>query len=410
MIRRIEFENFMSLKNCRVDFEPLTIFIGPNASGKSAIFKGLVTLSKLLSGAPVRGPKGEFYLEDGVTLDDLVWGGNSGLSIKFRVWFLEDTDDNNPGYSLELAKRPEGWSVTHERIRTENGWIYVDEDHPFEHQTERFGNKSLKPPMRASLCYLVHPFANDSAARPMIEPIISMGKRFGLTWRYRPSASDIASFVQRSAETKTFFVQENGRGLALVLQELQGSKRDVFLAIEKEVCRLFPHIKTIGFKSDRQGTRLAYMTNRSEDPIPAPQESDGVLLATFTLWRLYTAGQFLKICLEEPEGGLHPYFLGDRYQLLKKFAYPEESRPSVQILVATHSRDFLRTLKTHPATLFPELRIVDFDLYSGTSVKKLSHYREVHNLFEKYGNIGDLWSSGEMGGVPAGVQLELGQP
>src|ERR1043166_9955086 len=112
MIRRIEFENFMSLRHASIDREPLTVFIGANGSGKSAIFKGLVILSKLLNGQPIRGKKGEVHLE-GVTLDNIVWKGNSGLPIVFRVWFEDDLLD--PGYSLELRRKAQGWSVTRER-------------------------------------------------------------------------------------------------------------------------------------------------------------------------------------------------------------------------------------------------------------------------------------------------------
>ena len=82
MIYKLEVENFMSLKKASVCLNPLTIFIGPNASGKSAIFKAFVVLSKLLNGTPVRGAKGEFFLEAGITLDDLVWNGDSGLHIR----------------------------------------------------------------------------------------------------------------------------------------------------------------------------------------------------------------------------------------------------------------------------------------------------------------------------------------
>lgn len=293
MVRKIRFENFMSLRDVTVELEPLTVFIGPNASGKSAIFKGLVVLSKLLNGAPLRGAKGDFFvLESGVSLDDVVWSGNSGLPMKFRVWFSDDADE--PGYTLEMGKTAQGWSVTRERIRAGNRWIQVDEDHPFEHPTERGLKRVYKSPLRATLRYLVHPFINDSAARPEIEPILQLANRFDQAYRYRPSASDIASFVAHRTEPgRSIYVRENGWGVAAELQALQGSKREVFEAVEKAVCRLFPHIRSVGFKTDWQGVRLSYMTDRSEDAVPAPQESDGVLLATFLFWRLYTGSPSL---------------------------------------------------------------------------------------------------------------------
>ena len=109
MIHKLEVENFMSLKSVSVCLDHLTVFIGPNASGKSAIFKALVVLSKLMNGTPLRGPKGPFYLEAGVTLDDLVWNGDSGLPIRFRVW-LNPSFTEEPDYTLELRKRVEGWA------------------------------------------------------------------------------------------------------------------------------------------------------------------------------------------------------------------------------------------------------------------------------------------------------------
>jgi predicted ATPase len=386
-MRRIEIENFMSLRDVSMDFSPLTVFVGPNGSGKSAIFKALVTLAKLVNGAPIRGFKtGEFAMEPGVTLDNVVWRGNSGLPIKFRVWLDDDGDE--PGYTLELAKGIEGWSVTRERIRAGDGWIEVDEDHEFEHPTERGAPRVYKPPLRATLSYLVHPFINDSRSRPIIEPIVQFSKKLGQAYRYRPSASDIASFVSRPTEPgRNVYVSENGWGVAAELQGLQGSKRGVFEAIERAVCRVFPHIRTIGFRTEWQGVRLSFMTDRSEDLIPAPQESDGVLLATFLFWRLYTAGEAVKtVCLEEPENGLHPLLLAERFELLKKFARHEEGLPAVQLMVATHSPEFLRAVRDHPSALWGEIRLVEFTASGGTSVRGLRDFREAAHLLEGYLN------------------------
>ncbi len=387
MIRKIEIENFMSLKNVSVDLRPLTVFLGPNGSGKSAFFKALVTLAKLINGAPLRGFKtGEFTMEPGVTFDSGVWRGNSGLPIMFRVWF--DDDGNDPGYTLQLAKGIEGWSVIREKIRAGDGWIEVDEDHEFQHPTEKGTSRVYKPPLRATLRYLVNPFINDSKSRPVIEPIVQFSKKFGQAFRYRPSASDIASFVSLPTEAgRKVYVNENGWGVAAELQALQGSKREVFEAIEKAVRRIFPHIRTIGFRTEWQGVRLSFMTDRSEDLIPAPQESDGVLLATFLFCRLHTAGETVKIvCLEEPENGLHPLLLAERFEVLKKFARHEEGLPAVQIMVATHSPEFLRAVHSHPGALSKEIRLTEFTAGGGTSIRGLHDFREAANLHESYLN------------------------
>jgi len=381
MIYKIEVENFMSLKSASVELGPLTVFIGPNGSGKSAIFKALVLLSKLLSGTPVRGSKGELvFLEPGVTLDDLVWKGDAGLPIRFRVWLSEEVN-GEPDYSLELRKQAEGWSVMRERIHTPSGWIEVDEYKTFEHPTEK-GRRAHSAPLRATLWYLVNLFANDKEARPTIEPILQLSTRFGTAWRYRPSAIDISHFVKRPTERgRSVYVQENGWGLAAKLQDLNNSPadREVFVAIEKALRQLFPHIQSIGFENDYLGVRLSYRTDRSYEPVRAPQESDGVLLATFLLWRLHTASSELTICLEEPENGLHPVLLAERFLLLKTIASKGH-----QLLASTHSPEFLRALKRHPSELFKEVRLVQFDAATGTEVRSLVGFGEAKKLIDGY--------------------------
>jgi predicted ATPase len=241
MIYKLEAENFMSLKNVSVKLDPLTLFIGPNGSGKSAIFKALVLISKLLNGTPVRGPRGELTLDQGVTLDDLVWNGNAGLPIRFRVWLNPKVEDD-PDYSVEVSQRAEGWSITRERIRAGQGWIEIDENNPFEHPTEK-GTKVHTAPLRATLRYLVNLSTNDKVARPVIEPILQLATTFGHAWRYRPSAIDIASFVQRPTEKgRSIYVSENGWGVAATLQDLNNNPadREVFTLSRHHSVNSFP--------------------------------------------------------------------------------------------------------------------------------------------------------------------------
>lgn len=410
MLRRLRIENFMSIKSEVVELAPLTVFIGPNASGKSAIFKALVTLTRLLDGAPVRGPSGEFELEPGVTLDRLVWKGDSGLTMRFEVWWSEDLDDS-PGYTLELSKDSRGWNVARERMRFGNSWFDSSRE-VFSHKTERVGEKTWQAPYRATLCHLVSPFENDQIAAPYITPLLTFREKFGEVRRYRPSASDIASFVAEKAprargteqvgtkKARKDYVRENGRNLSLELQNLQGEDREVFGDIEQGLSELFPHIRFINFQHDRLGVRLAFTTYRSEDLVPAPQESDGALLTTFLLWRLYSAPAGLRICLEEPENGVHPWLLGERYRLLKRFSTADRVKRPMQILVATHSPDFLGSIEDRNE-LLDIVRVVEFDSRHGTKVHRLGDINQIDRLLSVFNDdLGELWWSGAIGAVP----------
>jgi predicted ATPase len=46
MIQKASFRNFKSLRHVDVELERLTVFVGPNASGKTSILEGLYHLSR----------------------------------------------------------------------------------------------------------------------------------------------------------------------------------------------------------------------------------------------------------------------------------------------------------------------------------------------------------------------------
>ena len=402
MLKRLRVQNFMSLKDTTIDLSPLTVFIGPNAAGKSAAFKALVTLSKLLRQFPMQGPKGEFNLEPAVTFDRMVWQGNSGLTITFEVWFSGDADDD-PGYTLELAKKARGWMVQREKFHLETAW-HDSSETALEFPTERRGTLRFETPYRATLCNLVYPYRNDRESFPYISKFLAFSEKFGQVWRYRPSALDIADFWKynqgEQGREHIPYVGENGIGLAPVLQGLQGQDRELFGKIEDDLRSSFPHIRFINFQNDRQGVRLAFTTERSQELVPAPQESDGVLLTTFLLWRLHTAKSSLMVCLEEPENGTHPYLLGERFNLLKRFASGENSPSDIQLLVSTHSPDLLTTLE-NSTDILDSIRIVEFDNEKGTVIHRLRDIDEAATLLQIFdNNLGELWWSGGIGAVP----------
>lgn len=45
MLEKVGFENFLSLRDVKIDLEPFTVFVGPNASGKSTILEGIKKVS-----------------------------------------------------------------------------------------------------------------------------------------------------------------------------------------------------------------------------------------------------------------------------------------------------------------------------------------------------------------------------
>jgi predicted ATPase len=393
MIRKFRVENFMCLKDVTIDLNPFNIFIGPNSSGKSALFKALSSFTKLMR-FPVRGDfKGDFNVEPGVTLDDVVWCGDTALPIVFYAWFTENTD-GEPDYTIELRRSYAGWSITREKFYLDGRWIDTSIQ-PFTFNLEK-GQKTWTGPYTAPLAYLTYPHCKDPVAAPYLQPLQELRRKIGEARRYRPSASEIASFTKLYSSKKTARppeVDETGKNFSLALQDVWKSDRGTFDRIQEGVKRLHSHVKGIDFVADWRGTGIVYKTDRVTLSTPASLESDGVLLSTFLLWRVLTARQNLKLCLEEPENGVHIAALKERYQLLKGFV---GSIDNLQILIATHSRDLLNAIGLRNDIL-DEVRVAEYSTELGTKIHSLHHYREINQLLEECRDkMGDLWWSNRL--------------
>jgi predicted ATPase len=87
--------------------------------------------------------------------------------------------------------------------------------------------------------------------------------------------------------------------------------------------------------------------------------------------------------LEEPENGFYPGVLDERFKFLRSFAAPDDGSPArAQILVSTHSLEFLCVLKQHHSD-FAIVRTVDYvDDHNGTRVESLKSYKQAAHLIE----------------------------
>ena len=404
MIKKLKVRNFLSLKETSVTLGPLTVFVGPNGSGKSAVFKALTTLSRLLY-SPVRGSRGEFEIEYGVGFDQAVWNGDTTLPVTFEVW-LEDAESTEPDYILELGRGRGGWMVTRERLAFEGTDLDTGSGFEFPISSRR---ESWPGPFTGSVMFLTgaQRFARDPVAGPYLKPIQALRDRIGRTHRYRPNANDIASFVKRPAPPARWRdsdVTQTGRGLGLSLDEMWKGDRPHHDEVQKQLAGLYPHIRGLEPIEDWRGVGIGYWTHRARHLIPAPLELDGVLLATFLLWRLQRdEANLRRICLEEPEAGVQLWDLRRRYQLLRRFTEASPGRGGLQILIATHSREFLNAIESE-VDILQQLRITEYSGHEGTRFFPITHYLQLPELEKELAGerrLGDLWWSGTL--RPGGV-------
>ncbi len=122
-----------------------------------------------------------------------------------------------------------------------------------------------------------------------------------------------------------------------------------------------------------------------EEPLPATRLSDGTLRFLALAAILLQPEPPPLVCLEEPELGMHPDMIRMVAQLIV------DASLKTQIIVTTHSEHLLSSLQDDFDALFA------FDGGAvGSAVRRFS--REQFKAWEEEHTLGELWTSGEIGG------------
>ncbi len=197
-------------------------------------------------------------------------------------------------------------------------------------------------------------------------------------WSFGPAAA-----LRRGQSTHgpSDFLKDGAENLALVLSHFRGqAKRQLVEALHE----LFDGIVDVSCPVTG-GTVALFLEERGGRQIPATLLSDGTLRYLSLLAILLHPAPPSLIALEEPELGLHPDVVAATAKLLV------QASERTQIVVTTHSRMLVDALTDHPSS------VVVCEKENGESRFERLDGAELKAWLDKY-SLGELWSSGELGG------------
>ena len=389
----VKLENILSFGSAAQELElkPLNVLIGPNGSGKSNLIEviGLLKATPTDVTAPMREGGGS---DNWMWREEQEWPSESQVEVVVRPscyrldkqplrYFLgfgpfvfgaphlvekigdaERAEQKEGSPELYLERR--GGRVTL-RYRDESGGSSQRELSPMDFKIDQSILSQLKDPFH----YPELTFLGSDLA----------GIRLYREWSF---GRNTPPRLPQRADLPNQFLSEDGRNLGMVLNRLRQEPRakDQFLT---ELRKLYHGIVDVNVHIEAGSVQV--FLQEGDITIPATRLSDGTLRYLALLAILCDPTPPPLVCLEEPELGLHPDILPGLADLLR------EASERCQFIVTTHSDTFVDALTDTPES------IVVCEKEDGKTTLKRLDRDELSQWLERY-RLGELWTSGELGG------------
>lgn len=383
LIQSIKLTNVLSFgpDAQELELKPLNVLIGPNGSGKS----NLIEVIGLLQASPkdLRTP-----IREGGGVHDWIWRGEPKARSAQIEAILYYPKGQALRYCLGFAEKGQRFNLTEERLQNER----ADPGHSepyfyYEMKNGRAvlnykdeGQRDLRPED-------IDPEQSIFAQRkdPDHYPELTyIGNQFGQIRSYQEWSfgRNATPRLPQKPDLPNDFLMEDGNNLGLVLNRLKRepqAKNQLLNALRQ----LYEGINDLDVSIE--GGTVQVFLDEGKIIVPATRLSDGTLRYLCLLAILCHPTPPPLVCIEEPELGLHPDILSSLAELLR------EASERCQLIVTTHSDVIVDSL-----TDMPESVVICEKQKGQTTLKRLDKDDLAHWL-ERY-RLGDLWTSGELGG------------
>ncbi len=190
----------------------------------------------------------------------------------------------------------------------------------------------------------------------------------------------------------------NAGNLAAVLANWREHHQEAYAALETEFRRLVPEFSGLEFSEPTTGQiELAARLVEGNELVHADSLSQGMLYLLATLTLSFAPQPPAVVCIEEADRGVHPRTLREIRDALYRLSYPKDfslSRAPAQVITTTHSPYLLDLFKNHPEEI-----VLAQKHGRAATFERLSDRADLRELLQE-AQLGDLWYSGILGGVP----------
>lgn len=190
----------------------------------------------------------------------------------------------------------------------------------------------------------------------------------------------------------------NAGNLSAVLALRREKQPDAFKALEEDFRRILPEFAGLDFRDAGDGrVELVARLAGGDERVAADSLSQGALYLLATLALAHAPEPPTVVGIEEADRGVHPRMLREVRDALYRLSYPRDAgleRAPVQVIATTHSPYLLDLFKEHPEEV-----VLANKHGNAATFMRLSERADLLDLMRE-AQLGDLWYSGILGGIP----------
>lgn len=332
MTIRLTMKNWRSIENATVDFEPLTVIVGRNSSGKSNVVDALRFVSEVAWDAS------NAVMKRGGITSIRRWSKSKPFDVTLRVRTANTTSDLDSRYvehEMVLRSGKVGeWLFKREHIAV------VRDDDVGSFRFDRDGTRATVNSRQQALWPAENIELDPTTSVALITRQVHLRKS-----RQRnavPLPNGVRSIWPVPGEmrkpqppTESAIVEDDARNIATALRRMKDGER---LRVVEAMRRIVPGLVRVDAEDTGRYLSLVFAQSLGDDVAPtfqATEMSDGALRALAVIVAAQQVGRGDVLIVEEPEVNLHPGAAGVVYGVLRQAA----RRGTV--IVTTHSPELL---------------------------------------------------------------------
>lgn len=381
MITKIEIDGFKTFRKFEMEFAPLTIIAGVNASGKSNLFDAMQLLSRIVETdlktafSEQRGDANELFTQYSQV--------DISHTIRFAVELLLDKNINDKfGGEATLKYTRLRYEVEVERIlndrgiddliiksealntirHQEDGWIK-------QHIINKTKKENWRPKVGAGRRGVGYIDTENSKISLRQDGKGGVKKEFAINNIYQAIISIVNSvdfphalaakeeisnwkFLQLNPEDLRLpssylakdFLTHTGQNLAATLHRIKMQDDYALKNIERKLNSLLPSIQKVEVVDDKVGKQFVIKVKTQDGrDFTSRVLSEGTLRLLTLCVFLYDPSHKGILCFEEPENGIHPARMGMTAKLLEDLStnFDTDNTDLRQVIINSHSPKLL---------------------------------------------------------------------